>query len=119
MVLTSFAGALVAALHLLVLAGFAVGKLSGALVVLRLSTTPITSACLVLLGLLTWLLFYLAALPAHREAGDALRSIIDIVFPKFIDWAKTVEVPPSSETIKKISALDDYLKRPDRSGGSV
>jgi hypothetical protein len=113
MVLASFAGALAAALHFMVLVGFAIGKISVSLVLFRLSTGTVPSVLLMLFGLLVWFLFYLASLPAHREAGAALRALIDLAFPKFVDWATTIQVPPSKGTVEKIAKVNEYLKRPD------
>jgi hypothetical protein len=115
MVLASFAGALVAVLHFLVLIGFAIGYLKDTLVLFRLPVGSMkVSISLTLFGLLVWFLFYLASLSAHREAGAALRAIIDSAFPKFSDWATTMQVPAAGETVEKITRLNEYLKHPDR-----
>lgn len=112
LVLASFAGALVAIIHLLVLVGFAIGALARFGV--ELATGPSASAGLILAGVAVWWLFYQAALPAHRGAGDALRAIIDAVMPKFMEWATNVRVPPPDEAIERVAALNRYLATPDR-----
>ena len=110
LVLASFAGAIIAVLHLVALLGFAIGTLDPSLVFFRALSGPSTSAWLALLGLLVWLGFYQASLPAHRDAGAAFRAIVDAVVPKFIEWAKSLQVPPTDDTIKKVEALNEYLK---------
>jgi hypothetical protein len=111
MVLTSFAGALVATVHLFVLVGLWIGALSPKLIMVRLSTGLGLSAWMTALGLTVWLLFYRASLPAHREAGTALRAIIDSVFPNFVAWAATMQFTETD--IERIEKLGEYLKRPD------
>jgi hypothetical protein len=111
MVLTSFAGALVAALHLLVLVGFWIGRLNPLLILVHLSTGLALSAWMTAVGLTVWLLFYRASLPAHREAGTALRAIVDSVFPQFVAWAATMQFTETD--IERIEKLGEYLKRPD------
>ena len=111
MVLTSFAGALVASVHLFVLVGFWIGTLSPKLIMVRLSTGLSLSAWMTALGLTVWFLFYRASLPAHREAGTALRAIIDSVFPNFVAWAATMQF--TGTDIERIEKLGEYLKRPD------
>jgi hypothetical protein len=110
-VLTSFAGAMVAAIQVLVLIGLEIGKLFPSLVVVHLTTGFKTSLWLLLFGVAVWLLFYAASLPAHREAGAALRAIIDSVFPAFVEWAESMSF--SETTISNIQKLQNYLKHLD------
>ncbi len=110
LVLASFAGALVALLHIGVLVGFGVGAIDQSLILFHVLSGPSVSGWLVLFGVLVWFVFYQASLPAHREAGAALRAIVDAVLPKFVKWAKSVQVPLPDDALKAIEALNEYLK---------
>ncbi|PYR78396.1 MAG: hypothetical protein DMF86_06055 [Acidobacteria bacterium] len=114
LVLASFAGAIVALVHLIVLIGFGVGALNQSLIFFHIQPGPAVSAWLALFGLFVWLWFYQVSLPAHRTAGAMFEAIVDGVFPKFVEWATALRVPPSDETIKKVEALNEYLKNLDR-----
>ncbi len=114
LVLASFAGAVVAVTHVVVLLGFAVGALSRSLIVFHLALPPLVSAWLVVFGLFVWYWFYLVSLPAHREAGGIFRAIVDGVLPNFLEWSNTLQVPLSDERIEKVEALNEYLKSLDR-----
>jgi hypothetical protein len=110
LVLASFAGALVATLHLGLLAAFGVGALRPSLVLFSVLTGPRFSFWMVVFGLVVWLVFYQAALPAHREAGAALRATVDVTVPKLADWAKSVKAPLPEDSVRRISGLVDYLE---------
>lgn len=114
LVLASFAGAIVAILHLFALFGFAVGSSNHSLVLLHLSSGPLMSGCLVLFGSFIWLMFYKMSLSAHRDAGYELRAIVDAVLPKFLEWAVSVQVPPPDDIVTKVRILNEYLKYLDR-----
>lgn len=116
LVLTSFSGALVAVLHTMVLVGFAIGAWRHDLAVITLRIGPRASVSLLTFGLVMWLLFYRAALPAHREAGMIFRSIVDAVVPAFVGWAIGVRVPLPQSAVDQISLLTDYLKEPQPRG---
>jgi hypothetical protein len=110
-VLASFAGALVATIHVFVLIVFAIGRLFGSIAFAPLATRPEESFWLMVFGAGIWLLFYAASIPAHREAGAVLRAIIDSVFPKFVEWAGTMQF--SDKAISNIDKLHNYLKHLD------
>jgi len=113
LVLTSFAGVLVCVLHLLVLAGFGIGALSKHLVFLSLRTGPIASFLLFLVGVAIWWLFYLAALPAHRDAGKILQSAIDIAIPSFSEWVNKVRAPLEKPVADRVQQLNRYIAEPE------
>lgn len=112
LVLTSFAGALVALLHLLVLIGFGIGKLFPQAVVASLPIAPRVSLVLLAFGVFVWIVFYEAALPAHREAGRVLQSVIDTGMPGFLAWLSKVRAPLDEDTIKQLEKLRRYLAEP-------
>ena len=106
LLLTSFAGAIVTAIHGLLMLGFWLGSLG--FVVVSLYVGPILSALLAAFGLSSWLLFYYAALPAHRSAGIAFRAIVDAVISKFADWAESTHAPLKPDLREKAKAFADY-----------
>jgi hypothetical protein len=114
LVLTSFGGAVVALMHVSVLLGWLLGKWAEPLVSLPIG--PITSAWLVLFGIGVWYLFYRAALPAHREAAAAFRSIVDAVMTKFVEWVRATDAPLQESDRQRIDQLTEYLKALDRCG---
>jgi hypothetical protein len=114
LVLTSFSGAIVSLLHIFVLVGFLLGNQIAPVVTLPIG--PSTSAWLALFGLVVWLLFYRASLPAHREAAAAFRSIVDAVMTKFIEWMRTLKAPLDEGDRQHIEELTEYLKALSRAG---
>ena len=111
LVLTSFSGAVVAVLHILLLISFWIGSVYGAIVTIH--SGPAASWVLAMLGTATWLLFYRAALPAHRDAGAEFRAIVDCVISRFVEWALAVKAPLAEAEKTKIEALTEYLKIPN------
>ena len=112
LILTSFAGGLVALLHLAILAGFAVGKVLPKLAIVTMHVGPEVSLALLAFGVFVWIVFYEAALPAHREAGTTLRSVIDTAVPGFLAWLSKVKAPLDDDTNKKLEKLRRYLAEP-------
>ena len=112
LVLTSFAGALVAVLHILLLTGFAGGSLFPDLVARALQVGPGVSATLLAFGVGAWVVFYQAALPAHREAGRMLRALIDTGIPSLLAWPNKVQAPLDADTAKELEKLRNYLAEP-------
>jgi|SRR5688572_7647342 len=110
LVLASFAGAVVAVVHAITLFGFLVGSTYESLTVAALPFAPGLSWGIVLFGIAVWYVFYKASLPAHRDAGAVLRSLVDIVVPRFVEWAKSIQVPLPAEDRERIEALNEYLK---------
>src|SRR5271157_1236779 len=93
LILASFSGAIVAVLHAVTLAGFGIGRISHRLVFVVLGAGPKASAFLLVFGIVMWLLFYAAALPAHREAGKIFQCMVDTAMPSFAKWLTEVKVP--------------------------
>lgn len=108
LVLTSFAGAVVSAIHTSILMGFITGRYVSSVVMFQFDWS--TSAMLSGFGLLIAYLFYRAALPAHREAGAMLRAIVDASIPKFLEWIENLDVPISALRKNKVDAATEYLK---------
>jgi hypothetical protein len=108
LLLTSFSGALVGAIHFLILVGFWIGSMGT--VLFALATGPLASIVLTIFGVTTWIFFYYSALSAHRDAGASFRAIVDAVMPKFAEWAKGAEVPLAPEILDKSKNLRDYLR---------
>jgi hypothetical protein len=113
LVLTSFAGAFVALLYLLGLLGFAIGKLFPALAVVTVQIGPAMALALLAFGIVVWIAFYRAALPAHREAGRTLQSVIDTGMPEFVAWLSKVRAPLDDATVEKLKKLGHYLAEPN------
>jgi hypothetical protein len=111
LVLASFSGALVALVHLLILLGFGVGKVYPRIAI-PLSFGPSTSSTFIMVGVLASLLFYWASLPAHKEAGKILQSIVDSVMPGFIEWLVDFKAPLRGETLSKLEKVRRYLAEP-------
>jgi IS1 family transposase len=109
LVLTSFSGVLVAVLHALVLIGFAIGSLFPHFVIVSLQTGPKTSFVILLAGIAVWWLFYMAALPAHREAGRIFQSMVDIAMPDFTDWINKIKAPLDQPVIDLLKKLHKHL----------
>src|SRR5262249_52089143 len=78
LLLASFAGAVVAVIHMIALVGFAAGARNPSLVFFHVSSGPSQSGWLAFFGLIVWLGFYQASLPAHRDAGAVFRAIVDM-----------------------------------------
>jgi hypothetical protein len=110
-VLASFSGVVVALLHTSILIGFGIGKCtSHSVIVLQIG--PLTSTTLVLFGITVWILFYWAALPAHREAGKIVRSLVDNVMPLFVKWVKEFDAPLTGSTAERVEKIRSYLAEP-------
>lgn len=112
LVLTSFSGALIAILYVLLAIGFAIGKFFPNLAVVTVQTGPAASLALLAFGVLVWIVFYRAALPAHREAGRTLQSVIDTGVPDFLVWLSKVRAPLDEATVEKLKKLGHYLAEP-------
>jgi hypothetical protein len=110
LVLGSFAGVIVAVLHIVALLGFAIGALDPSLIFFHVTLRPSTSAWLALFGLLVWWLFYQAALPAHRTAGAVFRATIDGVVPTFLELVRSLQVPLTEDAVKSVEAVNEYLR---------
>lgn len=108
LVMTSFAGALVCAVHVLSLASFVVGRHMPP--VMMVPYGPSEAAWLIVFGAIIWYLFYRAALPAHRDAGAIFRSIVDAALPEFLKWVESVEAPISRDRKERIEEVTEYLK---------
>lgn len=113
LVLTSFAGAFVALLYVLGLIGFAIGKLFPSLAVVTVQVGPGAALALLAFGIVVWIVFYRAALPAHREAGRTLQSVIDTGMPEFVAWLSKVRAPLDEATVEKLKKLGHYLAEPN------
>ena len=111
--MTSFSGALVALLHAVVLIGFVMGKWSPRTVLVALQIGPKASTSLLVFGIAVWLLFYMAALPAHRDAGSAFLGIVDTVMPTFVKWLSQVQAPLGGVATTQLEKLTKYLKEPE------
>src|SRR4030095_3616915 len=108
LLLTSFSGALVGAIHFLILIGFWLGSITS--VIITLARGPLASMVLTIFGALTWIFFYYSALSAHVDAGASFRAIVDAAIPKFVEWAKETEVSLAPEMLDKSKKLRDYLR---------
>jgi hypothetical protein len=110
LVLTSFAGVLVALVHAIVLAGFAVGKWCPRWAMVRLDFGPRMSACLLLFGLAIWFLFYVAALQPCRDASKIFRTLVDIAMTPFSAWLPNATPSVSSSVTQKAKTFKTYLR---------
>ena len=72
---------------------------------------PEVSATLLAFGVGAWVVFYQAALPAHREAGRMLRALIDTGIPS-LAWLNKVQAPLDADTAKELEKLRNYLAEP-------
>jgi hypothetical protein len=62
------------------------------------------------LGMGLFFLFYALAIPAHREAGTALRAQVDLAMPNLRKWLSEVEVPADPGDVDRIDAIVHYLR---------
>jgi hypothetical protein len=108
LVITSFSGVVVAALHAVNLIGLLLGTLTG-YVVAAAPLSATRSAVLLAFGLLVFVIFYRLALPAHREAGRMFRALVDLSMPKFSEWARTARAPLDVAVIETSAALRGHL----------
>jgi hypothetical protein len=113
LVLTSFSGALVTILYVFLLIGFAIGKFFPGLAVVTVQAGPAAAVALLAFGIVVWIVFYEAALPAHREAGRTLKSVIDTSVPEFLVWLSKVRAPLDEATVEKLEKLRRYLAEPN------
>jgi hypothetical protein len=110
LVLTSFAGALVALVHAFVLLGLAIGFWFRRLAVFSLDFGPRLSACLLIFGVAVWILFYLAALQPSRDASKIFRTLVDIAMPSFAEWLPSANPSVSSSVAQKAKVFKSYLR---------
>ena len=110
LVLTSFAGFLVALVHAFVLFGFAIGMWSRRLVLVSLAFGPRMSVCLLLFGITVWILFYWAALQPGRDAGKIFRILVDIAMPSFTGWLPSISPSVNSSVTQKAKTFKTYLR---------
>lgn len=83
LVLTSFAGACVALIGAILLLGLLLGRLFPAAPLIAVSVGLRGAAVLASVGLLIWAGFYWLSFPAHRDASEMFRAIVDDVHHKF------------------------------------
>ena len=110
LVLTSFAGFVVALVHGFVLLGFAIGMWSQRFVLVSLTFGPRMSTCLVLFGLIVWILFYWATLQPSRDASKIFRALVDIAMPSFKDWLEKTAPSIDSSLADKAKYIKRYLR---------
>lgn len=111
LVLASFSGALVTLFHAILLLRFLIGLAYPHV----LKIVPFgykISAVFIVYGMLVWGLFYWAALPAHREAGKILQSIIDNAMPEFANWLRNFSAPLHGGSILKLEKVRRFLAEP-------
>lgn len=108
LVLASFAGVVVAAIHAICLLGFLLARSFPTAITVVF--TPLASFLLLLFGVGVWVFFYRASWPAHREAGAIMRATIDAAMPDFKKWIDSIEAPVSADARRKIAEITEYLK---------
>lgn len=114
LLLTSFAGALVALSNAAIVLGFIVAAIFPALAIAHVSINELHALALVVFGLLVFGLFYYLALPAHRAAGKIFCTAVDLAIPQFEEWVEKMS-PYPLEQEEKIDALHRYLARLQKS----
>lgn len=83
LVLTSFAGACVSVIGCFLLLGLLLGKLRPSLALIGVTVGVRGASVLGCVGLLIWAAFYWLSLPAHRDASEMFKAIVDDVHSKF------------------------------------
>jgi len=83
LVLTSFAGGCAALIGAMLLLGLSLGRLFPSAPLVAVSVGLRGTTLLTSMGLLIWAGFYWLALPAHRDASEMFRAIVDDVHRKF------------------------------------
>lgn len=109
LVLTSFAGAVVAVVDVLVLVGFGIAKLFPSVTLVRIPIGVNSTIALALFGAVMFLLFYGLSLPAHREAGRVFRSIVDLSIKKVQDIVNSTAAPLDDAVKTQLAARKRYL----------
>lgn len=109
LVLTSFAGSIVALVNAIPLIGHLVGPYCDACETMSTRLGTAHPGAFVLFGLVVFLTFYRLALPVQREAGRMFRAFVDLGHEKFLGWVNTTPVPPDYLVVKRIRILRDYL----------
>jgi len=114
LVLTSFAGAIVAIVNSWLLIGFAIGTISPAVVIAQSSLNTTEATALSLFGAIVFLLFYGLALPAHREVARVFKTVVDLGADKLDKWVIETHAPleiVAAERIKKRKRFLNALKQ--------
>lgn len=108
LVLTSFAGAAVALVHLIACAGFLYAHSTGdAPIVLPVRGSE--SLALLLLGVAFCVLFYYLALPAHREAGKVFKALVDASLSNVTDFIDKTRTSIDSDRSSRAERAHWYL----------
>lgn len=106
LLLASFAGLLVIACHVVVLAGILAGRF------FAIAPAPISvraSVTLLLIGFVATMLFYVLALPVHRDAGRIFRALVDLSIPQFRKCVMKASTSVDAELKKKSTEMSAYL----------
>jgi hypothetical protein len=111
LLLTSFAGLIVAVVHAIVLAGFTIGALKPDWVLIRFAINFATSLIIAIVGALVWWGFYKASLLAHKDAGAIFRSLVDLAMPAFVAWSTKMKAPVLYRDDPWRTHLSDWLKQ--------
>jgi len=109
LVLTSFAGAVVALLNLGIIAGFALGYVVSCFPVVPIPLTVHTAVVLAIVGIVVFLVFYGLALPAHREVGRVFRTVVDLGIKDLDKWASETAAPLDDSAQARVKARKRYL----------
>jgi hypothetical protein len=112
LVLTSFSGVLVAMLHAFALIGFGIGILCDRLTFIVLPVGPGISLILFVLGVVVSVLFYAAALPAHREAGRVFQVLVDMAMPSLVKRVEKFDAAFGEDARKRLELVKKYLSEP-------
>ncbi len=110
MVTTSAAGAVVSLIGAAALVLSAVGSSLPQVAFLPPSISPIATWIQLFAGILVFALFHRLALPAHREAAAAFRSLTDLSMASVREWAGTNAPPPLQSTEMELDTLVEYLQ---------
>lgn len=108
-VVTSFAGAVVAFLNGLALMGYIIGALKPSAVIANLVVSSREVFALMLFGIIVFVLFYLLALPAHRKAGRSFCAAVDLSISAFNKWSQETSAPLDTVSVERIADRKRYL----------
>ncbi len=108
MVLTSASGALVAAVGATALIFSMLGNLLPQFAIFPPALSAAATWLQVVGGLVVFALFHRAAMPAHRDAAAAFRSLTDLAMPELRKLLSTAAVPPTPNEVKRAQRFVDY-----------
>jgi hypothetical protein len=107
LVITSFSGALIAIIHVLMCVGFAIARLTG-FAPISLPVGAFGSFVLFLMGVAINVMFYYLALPAHREAGKIFRALVDASLPTLVEFIQKAPTSVDQDLALRASQIRRY-----------